>query len=44
VQLLVGRAGIDKWLQAVAVQPGEKKDQLNPGTATATRGRGYASK
>jgi hypothetical protein len=44
VQLLVGRAGIDKWLQAVGTQPGEKKDQLNPGTATATRGRGYASK
>lgn len=37
VQLLVGRAGIDKWVRAMAVPPGEKPDQLNPGRATGTR-------
>lgn len=37
VQLLVGRAGVDAWLRKVAVQPGEKRDQLNPGRASGTR-------
>lgn len=37
VQLLVGRAGVDRWLARVAVQPDERKDQLNPGRATGTR-------
>lgn len=38
VQLLVGRSGIDAWLRTVAaVQPGEKRDQINPGRATGTR-------
>lgn len=37
VQVLVGRAGIDQWIRASAVLPGERRDQLNPGTATATR-------
>lgn len=37
VQLLVGRGGVDAWLRKVAVQPGERREQINPGRATGTR-------
>jgi len=38
VAVLYGRTAIDRWLREVAaVQPGEKRDQLNPSRATGTR-------
>lgn len=37
VHVLVGREGIDAWITAQAVLPGEKRDQLNPSRATGTR-------